>query len=43
MNEVIDLNEMPAMFGMCNVKECPQAETCQRQIVYHSFVNVTII
>lgn len=34
MNEVIDLNEMPAMFGMCNVKECALAETCLRQIVY---------
>ena len=34
MNEVIDLNEMPATFGMCNVKECPQAESCLRQIVY---------
>ena len=34
MNEVIDLNEMPATFGMCNVKECPQAETCLHQIVY---------
>lgn len=34
MNEVIDLSEMPAMFDMCNVKECPQAETCLRQIVY---------
>ena len=34
MNEVIDLNEMPSMFGMCNVKECTQAETCLRQIVY---------
>lgn len=34
MNEVIDLNEMPAMFGMCNVKECPLAETCLRHVVY---------
>lgn len=34
MNEVIDLNEMPSMFGMCNVKECTLAETCLRQIVY---------
>lgn len=34
MNEVIDLNEMPAMFGMCNVKECALAEICLRQIVY---------
>lgn len=34
MNEVIDLNEMPATFGMCNVKECALAETCLRQIVY---------
>lgn len=34
MNEVIDLNEMPATFGICNVKECVMAETCLRQIVY---------
>ena len=34
MNEVIDLNEMPSMFGMCNVKECTLAETFLRQFVY---------
>ena len=34
MNEVIDLNEMPAMFGMCSQTECPHATTCLRQMVY---------
>ncbi len=34
MNEVIDLNEMPAMFGMCSQTECPHAATCLRQVVY---------
>ena len=34
MNEVIDLNEMPSTFGMCNVKKCPQAASCLRQVVY---------
>lgn len=34
MNEVIDLDDMPTMFGMCNVKECAQAGTCLRQVVY---------
>ncbi len=34
MNEVIDLNEMPAIFGMCNQTECPHASTCLRHIVY---------
>lgn len=36
MNEVINLEEMPIMFGLCNQSECPHANTCLRQIVYSS-------
>lgn len=34
MNRAINLKEMPATFSLCNVKECPLAETCLRQVVY---------
>ena len=34
MNEVINLEEMPAMFGLCNQSKCPHATTCLRHVVY---------
>lgn len=34
MNEVINLEEMPTMFGLCNQSECPHASTCLRHVVY---------
>lgn len=34
MNKRIDFSTMPKVFGMCNIADCPQAETCLRHLAY---------
>ena len=34
MNKRIDFSTMPKVFGMCNMADCPQAETCLRHLAY---------
>ena len=34
MNKRIDFSTMPKVFGMCNMTDCPQAETCLRHLAY---------